>query len=330
MSVYGDISPRVGIYAHEQMLAHAEPIIVLQKMGAVKPVPKNRGEQVKFRRPKPWPVSTTPLTEGVTPAAGAIQYEDVSVTLAQYGSWVEITDKIQDLHEDPVLNDQMQLAGENAAETLELVTYNTLKGGTSVKYAGGTSRATVASKLTLALQQEAVRNLRANRAKTIKAILGPSTNISTKPIEASYVAFAHTDAAADIRAMQGFTPTSQYGSREVLCPEELGAVEDVRYVLSPLFTPFADSGVAVGSTGLKSTSGSLIDVYPVLFVGKEVFGTTPLKGRSSSEIKVLNPGVPRGGDPLGQRGSVGWKAWFAAVRLNEAWMRRTEVGVTAL
>ncbi len=330
MSVYGDISPRVGIYAHEQMLAHAEPIIVLQKMGAVKPVPKNRGEQVKFRRPKPWTVSTTPLTEGVTPAAGAIQYEDVSVTLAQYGSWVEITDKIQDLHEDPVLNDQMQLAGENAAETLELVTYNTLKGGTSVKYAGGTSRSTVASKLTLALQHEAVRNLQANRAKKITSILGPSTNISTKPIEAAYVAFAHTDVAADIRAMQGFTPTSQYGSRQVLCPEELGSVEDVRYVLSPLFAPFPDSGAAVGSTGLKSTSGSLIDVYPVLFVAKEAFGTTPLKGRSSSEIKVLNPGVPRGGDPLGQRGSVGWKAWFAATRLNEAWMRRTEVGVTAL
>jgi N4-gp56 family major capsid protein len=329
MSVYGDISPRVGIYAHEQMLAHAEPIIVLQKMGAVKPVPKNKGENVKFRRPKPWAVGVTPLQEGVTPSATAIQYEDVSVVLNEFGAYVEITDKIQDLHEDPVLNDQMMLAGENAAETLEVVLYNVLKGGTSVKYAGGTDRASVASKLTLPFQQEAVRNLHGNRAKKITSILSPSTNISTKPVEASFVAFAHTDLETDIRAMSGFTPVAQYGSRQPLCPEELGTVENVRYVLSPLFVSWPDVGVAVGTTGLK-TSGTKIDVYPVLYVGKEAFGSTPLKGMSSSEIKVLRPGEARGGDPLGQRGSVGWKAWFQGVRLNEAWMRRVEVGVTAL
>jgi len=329
MSTYGDISPRVGIYAHEKMLAHAEPIIVLQKMGAVKPVPKNRGENVKFRRPVPWPVTVTPMVEGVTPTAKAIAYVDVAVVLQQFGDWVEITDKIEDLHEDPVLNDQMMLAGENAAETLEIVTYNVLKGGTSVKYGGGTTRATVASKITLALVQEAVRNMQSNRGKKITSILSASTQVSTKFVEASYVAFAHTDASSDIRALAGFMPVAGYGSRQPLCPEELGSVEDVRFIVSPLFVPFTDAGVATGSTGLKS-SGTLIDVYPILFVAKEAFGTTPLKGQSSSEIKVLRTGVARGGDPLGQRGSVGWKAWFQAVRLNEAWMRRLEVGVTAL
>lgn len=330
MSVYGDISPRVGIHSHEKMLSHAEPILVLQKMGLVKPVPKNKGENVKFRRPKPWTVTTTPLTEGVTPAPKGIVYEDVSVVLAQYGDFVTVTDKIEDLHEDPVLSDQMMLAGENAAETLEIVTYNVLKGGTSVKYAGGTSRATVASKLTLALVQEAVRNLMNNRAKRITSILGPSTNISTKPVEAGFVAFAHTDAAADIRAISGFTKVAEYGSRSPLCAEEIGAVEDVRFVLSPLFVAFADSGIAIGATGLKSTTGANIDVYPVLVVAKEAYGTTPLKGMSSSEIKVLRPGEARGGDELGQRGSVGWKAWFQAVRLNEAWLRRIECGASAL
>ena len=42
---------------------------------------------------------------------------------------------------------------------------------------------------------------------------------------------------------------------------------------------------------------------------------------------VLNPNVPRGGDPLGQRGSAGWKASHAAVILNDAWMHRLEVAV---
>lgn len=331
MSTYGDISPRVGIYAHEKMLAHAEPIIVLQKLGAVKPVPKNKGENVKFRRPTPWAVSTTALTEGVTPSASAIGYEDRPVTLAQYGKWVEITDKIEDLHEDPVLSDQMMLAGENAAETLEIVTYNAIKAGSAVRYAGSATgvRAEVASKLTLPLQQSAVRQLRRQRAKFVTSILGPSTNISTKPVEAAYIAVAHTDVEQDIRALTGFTPVAEYGSRQPLCPEEIGTAQNVRYILSPLFDPYVSGGAAVGSTGLKATAGT-IDVYPVIFFGKEAFGTTPLKGRSSSEIKVLNPGEPRGGDPLGQRGSVGWKAWFAALILNQAWAYRCEVGVTAL
>jgi N4-gp56 family major capsid protein len=328
MSVYGDISPRVGIYAHEQMLAHAEPIIVLQKMALVKPVPKNKGENVKFRRPKPWTVGVTPLQEGVTPSATAIQYEDVSVVLNEYGAFVEITDKIQDLHEDPVLNDQMMLAGENAAETLEIVLYNVLKGGTSVKYAAGASRVEVNTKLTLDMIRGAVRNLQSNRGKKLTSILAPSTNISTKPVEAAYVAFCHTDVAHDIRAISGFIPVAQYGSRQPLCPEELGAIDDVRFVLSPLFAPWIAEGAAVGSTGMKGTTN--LDVYPVLVCSKESFGCTPLKGMSSSEIKVLRPGEARGGDPLGQRGSVGWKAWFQGVRLNEAWMRRIEVAVTAL
>ncbi|HEU4621636.1 MAG TPA: N4-gp56 family major capsid protein [Burkholderiaceae bacterium] len=347
MSTYGDISPRVGIYAVENMLAHAEPISILTKMGQVKPVPKNRGQVVKFRRPVPWsdPIVggagnsstgsitnwTAPaLTEGVTPSATSFSYVDVQVTLGQYGNYVEITDKIQDLHEDPVLNDQTQLAGENAAETMELITYNVLRAGTTVKYLGGAARANVNSAVTLDSLRAAVRNLQAQRAKKITSILGPSTNISTRPVEAAYVAFCHTDCQADIRALTGFTPTAEYGSRQTLCPEEFGTVEDIRFVTSPLFAPMINLGAAIGGTGLKSTAGSNIDVYPIMIVGKEAYGTTPLKGMQSAEIKVLNPGTPRGGDPLGQRGTVGWKAWFAAVRLNESWMYRLEVGVKAL
>jgi N4-gp56 family major capsid protein len=43
---------------------------------------------------------------------------------------------------------------------------------------------------------------------------------------------------------------------------------------------------------------------------------------------VVNP-KPAPGDPLGQRGSVGWKAWTGCVILNDAWMARLEVAATA-
>ena len=53
------------------------------------------------------------LIEGVTPTETQFSYEDVSATLRQYGQVVVVTDKIEDLHEDPVLNDASMQAGEN-------------------------------------------------------------------------------------------------------------------------------------------------------------------------------------------------------------------------
>src|SRR3546814_3240539 len=120
---YGDISQRTAAHAYNTMLEHAEPVCVLGKFGDTKPIPRNKAETVKFRRPIPFTASTTPLQEGVTPTARQMLYEDVSVTLDQYGDLVVITDKVNDLSEDPVLRDASELAGENAGRTLEQIIY---------------------------------------------------------------------------------------------------------------------------------------------------------------------------------------------------------------
>jgi len=93
---------------------------------------------------------------------------------------------------------------------------------------------------------------------------------------------------------------------------------------------FLAGGAAIGSTGMVSAAGVKVDVYPIIVCAKEAFGTTPLRGQGSIHPMVLNPGVPSKSDPLGQRGYVSWKTWFAAVILNQAWMVRLEVGATDL
>ena len=81
---------------------------------------------------------------------------------------------------------------------------------------------------------------------------------------------------------------------------------------------------------MVTTSGVKPDVYPIIILGREANGLLPLKGANAIEPKVLNPGTPRGGDPLGQTGTVGWKAYFNAVILNDAWMVRLEVACSDL
>tara|TARA_R110002153_G_scaffold74569_6_gene193628 strand:- start:205 stop:1200 length:996 start_codon:yes stop_codon:yes gene_type:complete len=328
-TTYGDISQRTAAYAASEMLSHAEPVLILQKFGLTKPMPKNKADNVKFRRPIPFNELTAPLVEGVTPSAQQMSYEDVNATLNQYGKPIIITDAVEDLAEDPVLKDASMLAGEQAALTTEMITYGVIKAGTSVFYANASSRAAVNTAISLNKQRAVTRSLKAQKAQKITKILDGSQNYNTTPIEAAYVAVAHTDVESDIRGMAGFTPVAEYGSRKPICAEEIGSVEDVRYVLSPELDPFQAAGSGTVN-GMVADDATNVDVYPVLFFGREAFGVVPLKGGTSMTPMVINPGSPSKSDPLGQRGYVSWKCWHAAVILNQNWMARLEVGVTAL
>lgn len=327
ITTYGDIGQRTAAYAATEMLSHAEPILVLSKFGQSKPLPKNKADTVTFRRPVPFTIPEDPLSEGVTPSAQQMQYEDVPVQIKQWGAWVEITDVVQDLAEDPVLSDASTLCGEQAAETIEIQTWGAIRAGTNVFYANGDSREDVNTPISLKKQRAITRSLKAQRAKKVVSMVGASPNYSTEPVDAAYIAFAHTDLEADIRDMSGFVPTEKYGSMKAL-PYEIGKVEDVRYVLSPVLDKWADAGGAAGD--MVSEEGDNADVYPVVYVAKESYGLIPLKGKGAITPKVLNPDTPRGGDPLGQRGSVGWKTFFVATVLNEMWMARLEVAVSDL
>jgi N4-gp56 family major capsid protein len=328
---HGDISQRTAAYAEKTMLEHAEPILVLEKFAQTKPIPKNTADNVKFRRPIPYNVSTTQLVEGVTPIPKQIQYEDVSVTLGQYGDVIGITDKVHDLAEDPVLKDAAMLAGEQAAETKELIVWGALKAGTNVAYSGtGTpaARTDVNDVITVPLLRAATRSLKSQRAKPITQMLSPSPKYATEAVAPSWVAFSHTDVEQDIRDLSNFVPVESYGTYQPLCPQEVGKHEQMRFIISPVLAPFAGAGS--GTANGCVTTGGNVDVYPVVIVSKNSYGVVPLKGANSMSPTVINPDRIEKTDPLGQRGYVGWKMYFAATILNEAWVQRIEVGVTDL
>lgn len=330
-TTYGDISQRTAVWAESKMLEHAEPILVLEKFADAKPMPRNKSKTVEFRRPIPYAVSTTQLVEGVTPVAKQMQYEDVSVTIGQYGDLVTITDHVADFNEDPVLSDAAMMAGEQAAETKELILWGTLKGGTNVAYSGtGTpaARSDVNDTMTLALQRNAVRSLKAQRAKPITKMVSPSNLFATEAISPAYIAFGHTDLEQDLRDMDGFTPVERYSSFQPVSDWEIGKVENVRYILSPVLEPW--TGAGSGTANGMVTTGGNVDVYPVIIIARNSYGAVALKGAGSMSPHVINPDQRTKDDPLGQRGHVSWKMYFASLILNQAWLQRIEVGVTDL
>ena len=326
-TTYSNLSQRTNAYAAKEMLAHAEPIACLSKFGMTKPMPKNKANTIKFRRPVPLAVATTPLTEGTPPTSQALGYEDVTVALSQYGNVVEITDVVNDLAEDPVLKDAAMMCGEQAMETIETLMWGVIRGGTNVVYANGSARNAVNTVLTLNKQRAITRTLKNNRGKKVTQMLSSSVKFNTEAVAAAYIAFAHTDLEADIRGLAGFTPTEKYGSMKAI-PYEIGKVEDVRYVLTPVLDSFADAGGTAGS--MISTGGSAADVYPIVYVAKDAYGHVALKGAEAITPTIINPGQLDKSDPLGQKGMVGWKCYHKSFIANQSWMVRAEVAATAL
>lgn len=132
MTVNGDISPRTAAYVQVELLKRAMPYLCLEKFGQAKAQPGNKTMAMIFRRYNSLGLRTTALTEGITPTSEKLTATDLTATLSQYGGLVEITDVIQDTHEDPVLQEAIAVSGEQAAKTVETLRYNVLKACTNV------------------------------------------------------------------------------------------------------------------------------------------------------------------------------------------------------
>ena len=337
-NLFGDISQANGVKAMTEALKHAQPIIVLGKLAKSIWMGLNESKIAKFRRIIPLPLKTTAMSEGVTASGSDFRYENVEVTLAQIGDYMPTTDVLLDLHDNPVGKDMWVAASEQAAQSIEQWIWTTITAGTSVHYANNVAaRVNVVNFLNKSNQQIITRTLARNKAKKLRSILSGSPDHNTTPIEAAFICVCHTDMAPSIRAMEGFTPVAQYGKRDAICDEELGSVDDVRYICTPWALPIVNAGGAKGTAGsateCMSTGGTSADVYPALFFGEDAFGALSIKANkqggkmvpSAASImpQVVNPKASAS-DPLGQRGSVGWKTYFQAKILNELWLIRGE------
>ncbi len=350
-NTYASNAQRIGRFKGE-ILSHAIPQEVLGRLGASvkKRIPKNAGDTIIFRRwlpkgatantPNTWTVDPTShlLSEGETPNAEQIIAQDIQVTLSEYGVLYRFTNRVVDLYEDEVPQEMKRLVGERMGLLLEMIRWGVLKAGTNVYRAGNVaSRSLVNGLISANLMRNVARGLSNNLASKITAVLSASPNVGTQPIEAAFVAVCLTDVEADIRSqLTGFIHVSEYGSRRPMHENELGSWEQYRFVTSPHLTPYLLAGAATTAStrlanGVPNTAGSeLVDVYPIIVMSEGCYGDVMLRGMESFDATMISAGEKTKADPLGQRGFVGAKTYFAAVRLNEGQMAVVEVAVSSL
>jgi N4-gp56 family major capsid protein len=335
----GDISQRTAVLASGRLLKVGQPLLTTQRFGQTEDQAKKSGKVRVWRRYNSLPLTSAPMAEGITPPGQQISYTDYQAVLQQYGDIVYITDVIEDTHEDPVLKEMMARCGEQMAQIIELVTIDVLKAGTNVVYAAGVSaRGSVLATVSRGDLRKIVRGFNRSYAMPISRIISPTQNESTSGVEAGWYAMGHTDLESDIRNVSGFKTVVEYANPGQAIPGECGAIEKIRFVLTAMWKPWLSAGANTASGdgaaarlagGTAPGAGAVAcDVYPIVVVARDSYAIVRLQGMSAVNVSVLHP-KPAPSDPLGQRGSVGWKTWYASAILNELWLCRYEVACTA-
>ena len=233
------------------------------------------------------PINVTPLTEGQSPNKRALTFTTVTVSAAQYGDLVAVTDLLKVKSPVDVVEIASERLGRQSRESADQIARDAIALGGTAAYAGGVgSRAALgAGNLSTAAELRKL-NVKMKKAKIPRFGDG------------FYRIWIHPNVEFDLRndtATGGFIDVNKYASPETILRGEVGRMEGFR-IMTVVNAP---------------TFASTVTVYASLAVGDiKAWGTGSLQS-----LRTYH--VPAGGDhvdPLAQEELLGWKvAWGIAV-----------------
>lgn len=302
-------------YYDRELLYRARQNQCFYNAGQKKNLRARDGNTIRWRRFNSLAVNTNTLTEGVTPISTALSMTEVTATVAQYGAFSEVSDLLDLVGIDPVIEESVQVFGQHAGESIDTVVVNVMKAGLSVMYATGSSRDSqaAANVLTVALIRKAVRNLARNNTLRFNG----GEDASSNSAKGYYQAFLSPSAVYDLKNDAEWKALQQNVRPEHLIDGSIGMVEKCQIIESTLTPVFEGEG-----------SGS-VDVHGTMIMGQHAFGVVDVGGTGKFKTFVKQLGSGGTSDPLDQRATIGWKSTFVSKMLNDNFMIRIEHGVTA-
>lgn len=309
----------VSVTLNKAMLKRGLPFLQHERYGSTAPLAKNSSNTQKWEKYGALATSTTPLTEGVTPAGSTLSKTSVTVTVQQYGDFVEITDWVDMTSFDPALINAAEVLGEQALQSRDEIVRDIISAGTNVQRANGAvSRVAITSsdKLTTTELKKARRTMGNNFAKKLTQIVRPDMAYGTTPVAPCYIVIIDTNTVYDVEELPGFRAYEDYSNKSDSLPNEIGKWREFRFVETQSGKVFAGEG-----------SGG-IDVYGTLVIGKDAYAVTDLMGEALQNI-VQPFGSGGTTDPLKQRATSGWKMAMSAVILQQLFMLRIEHAVSS-
>lgn len=314
MNTFTNLSAESRIFYDRNLLLRAKDNLFIMTAARMANIPKNGGTSINYRRFDQLAVNTTPLSEGVTPVASSNSITSVSATVAQYGSFMYLTDQLDLMGIDPVIVESTSQIAQQAGESLETVILNELVTGTNIRYVTGSARnaQTTSSLLTSAIVQKAIRTLHATGKA--KPFMGSNESRGLGGRWFGYInPYVWYDYRQDTDVKNTFI-YSKPGTNETLYFQDFDGVMWHATNLAPVF-----AGAGASSN----------DVYATFIMGKEYFGCVDVGGTGRFQTYVQQLGSGGTADPLHQRATVGYKFYQAPKILNNGYGVRIESGASA-
>ena len=89
------LTPEMKTFYDMTLIDEATANLVHDQFGQKRPIPKNGGKTIEFRKFAPLAKALTPLTEGVTPDGKSLTVTAVTATVSQYGDFITQSDVLE-------------------------------------------------------------------------------------------------------------------------------------------------------------------------------------------------------------------------------------------
>lgn len=224
------LSPEMKTFYDKTLITLAGANLIHEQFAQKRPIPKNGGKVVEFRKFSKLPKALKPITEGVTPAGNKLNVTAVSATVDQYGDYIEQTDMLELTAIDNTVIEATKELSAQAGLTLDTVVRNELVAGTNVMYAPKVTGDTE----TEILSRKDIDGDCKLRVKDIFRAAAELKAVNAPKINGSYVAIVHPYVAYDLMQEAGeqWVGISKYVSPENILKGEIGTLGGVRFVES--------------------------------------------------------------------------------------------------
>ena len=293
------------------LVEEAGPNLIHGQFGQKRPIPKNGGKRIQFRRYASLPKALKPLTEGVTPEGRKLSATAVEAEVNQYGDFVCLSDVLDLTAIDNNVLEATKAVGRQAGLTLDTITRNVLQSGTNVFYCPKVGANGVQTPVTDRSGLDKTCTLTVDVVKKVAAMLKAA---NAPKIDGDYVCILHPYVAYDIMSDPRWEEMHKYTTPENMYQGEIGRIAGVRFV---------ETSEAAVYKGTENGCPTGLAVFGCLFLAQGAYGVTEVTGGGLQTI-IKQLGSAGTADPLDQRSTVGWKALQTAEILMEPYMVRVE------
>lgn len=297
-----DLTSAMKTYYDTELLENARAELVHTQFGKKQPLPAHRGKTVEWRK---WNTleDAGALKEGVIPTGQKLGQSSISVPIAQYGTYVTVSDQLELHAVDDVILGAAEELGASAGSTMDKLARNVLCQGTNVIYADKVGSDGSVSEVT---SRESLDKTAKLTPATINKAVTYLKKMKAPKIDGKYMAIIHPSVGYDLRQSEEWRDAHKYASPDEIFNGEIGELHGVRFIET------------TEAKVVSSTGGA---VYMSLFFGKDAYGEIDPDGGG---MEMIIKDKSEAGGPLNQFSTLGYKFSTAFKILYEDRMVRVE------